>query len=391
LDGHLHNGPVEERYAALIAAGEIEDDPSQRVLVKRLDALAAKLARRASARRPGLARLLPWRAARPEPLRGLYVHGPVGRGKTMLMDLFFEAVPLAQKRRAHFHEFMLDVHERVFAFRSALKRGEIKGEDPIAPLASGIAAEAQLLCFDEFSVTAVADAMNLARLFSRLFAQGVVVVATSNAAPDDLYRDGLNRALFLPFIELLKEKTDVITLGARTDFRLEKLTGAPVYLAPLSDEADRLIDQAWLRLAGGGESEAVLEVKGRRLRVPRAARGSARFSFAQLCEAPLSASDYLKIAHSFHTIFIDHIPQLGAEMRNPAKRFINLIDILYDHRVKLVASAAVPPDQLYRGGRTSESFEFARTASRLVEMQGSEYLGRAHGEPTEPLPLDEQG
>ncbi len=370
------------RYEALAASGVIERDPAQAQVVARLDALATAIA--ANRASPSLlSRLLPpafsWGARRPEPIRGLYIHGPVGRGKTMLMDLFFESVATPAKRRAHFHEFMSEVHERIFAFREALRTGAAKGDDPIAPVARAIATDTRLLCFDEFSVTDIADAMILGRLFTALFSRGVVVVATSNVPPDELYRDGLNRALFLPFVAMLKERTEIVSLEARTDFRLEKLAGGPVYLTPLGDRAASAFEGAWRRVAGGEEGQARLEVKGRSLVVRSAARGAARFTFEELCEAPLGAADYLKIAHAFHTVFVEGIPVLGPEKRNPAKRFINLIDVLYDNGVKLVATAEAPPDLLYTGNRPTESFEFLRTASRLHEMQGSEYLAHGHG------------
>jgi cell division protein ZapE len=320
------------------------------------------------------------REAAQAPIKGLYLHGDVGRGKTMLMDLFFDASPVERKRRAHFHEFMLDVHERVHAWRQARKRGDVKGDDPIEPVAAALTDEAWLLCFDEFHVTDIADAMILGRLFTRLFAQGVVVVATSNVAPDDLYRDGLNRALFVPFIDLLKQHMDVLRLESRTDFRLEKLAGQPVWFAPIDEESEVALDLAWERLTGTFSGERVnLSLKGRTLEVPQAARGVARFTFSQICERPLSAADYLRIAHEYHTLIIDHIPVMRYEQRNAAKRFITLIDTLYDNAVKLVASAAAEPDALYTAREGVEALEFRRTASRLIEMRSESYLALPHG------------
>jgi cell division protein ZapE len=275
---------------------------------------------------------------------------------------------------------MLDVHERVHTWRQQRKAGAVKGDDPIEPVAAALASEAWLLCFDEFHVTDIADAMILGRLFSRLFEHGVVVVATSNVAPDDLYRDGLNRALFLPFIELLKQHMTVMRLEARTDFRLEKLSGRTTWFMPLDEEADAALDLAWERMTGVGHGERVqLHVKGRTLDIPEAARGVARFTFPQLCEQPLGAADYLRMAHEFHTLIIDHIPVMTYETRNAAKRFIILIDTLYDHAVKLVASANAEPDALYRATEGVEALEFKRTASRLIEMQSEGYLALPHG------------
>jgi cell division protein ZapE len=373
------SGTVSERYAALVAAGEIEHDPAQAAVAARLARLNARLAQYRLARKSSS---LGWLFGRreTEPLKGVYVFGDVGRGKTMLMDLFYAASPVVRRRRTHFHEFMLDVHERVHIFRQQLKRGEVTGDDPIAPVAAAIADEAWLLCFDEFHVTDIADAMILGRLFTRLFEHGVVVMATSNVAPEELYRDGLNRALFLPFIALLEEHMDVVRLEARTDFRLEKLSGVPVWYAPRDEAADVALDMAWERLTGMFSGEACeLAMKGRVVQVPQAAKGVARFSFPELCERPLGAADYLRIAREFHTILIDHIPVMGHERRNEAKRFIILIDTLYDQAVKLIASAEAEPDDLYTASEGFEAHEFRRTASRLIEMRSQEYLALPHG------------
>jgi cell division protein ZapE len=313
-------------------------------------------------------------------LKGLYIYGEVGRGKTMLMDLFYEASPVQRRRRAHFHEFMIDVHERVHGLRQKMKIGEFAGEDPIELVAKELAREAWLLCFDEFHVTDIADAMILGRLFTQLFARGVVLVATSNVPPADLYKDGLNRALFVPFIDMLEAHMDVVRLASRTDFRLEKLAGLPVWYVPADEAADAALDDAWRRLArenDGGAQE--LPLKGRTIHVPRAAMGVARFSFHDLCEQPLAAADYLRIAHEYHTIILDHIPVMTFDNRNAAKRFIILIDTLYDMNVKLIASAAAEPDALYRADEGYEAQEFQRTASRLIEMRSEEYLARPHG------------
>jgi cell division protein ZapE len=369
-----------ELYENLLAAKKLERDRAQESLLMRLVAVELRVAAHRSARR---ARPVGWLfggRTQDEPVKGLYVHGDVGRGKTMLMDLFFEASPVVRKRRAHFHEFMADVHERVRVFRQRLKDGEIDGEDAIRLAAGEIAEESWLLCFDEFHVTDIADAMILGRLFARLFELGVVVVATSNVAPSELYKDGLNRALFVPFIAMIERHMEVIELKARTDFRLEKLVGQKVWYVPADDAATAALDEAWRRLVGSSSGmPQELSVKGRRLRVPRAAMGVARFFFHDLCEQPLAAPDYLRIAHEFHTLIIDRIPVMGFDQRNAAKRFIILIDTMYDHAVKLVASAAAEPDALYEASDGYEAAEFKRAASRLIEMRSQSYLALPHG------------
>jgi len=372
------------RYAALVAAGEIERDPAQAEVVARLARLNDRLAIHRLARKSSsLGWLFGNREKAEMELKGLYIWGDVGRGKTMLMDLFFAACPVKRKRRVHFHAFMLDIHDRLRVYRNKLKFGEISAGDPIGLTAEDLSEEARVLCFDEFHVTDIADAMILGRLFTRLFARGVVVVATSNVEPSELYRDGLNRALFLPFIELINERLDVVRLEARTDFRLEKLIDVPVWHVPADDAAAKALDSAWQRLTGGQQAHAVeLNVKGHLLRVPCAAMGAARFSFHDLCEQPLGAVDYLRIAHEFHTIVIDRVPVMDDADRNEAKRFITLIDTLYDAGVKLLASAAAKPAALYLGTNGYEASEFKRTASRLIEMGSTEYLALPHGRRT---------
>jgi cell division protein ZapE len=372
---------ISVQYAARVAAGKIERDDAQLAVVDRLAQLEKALAEHRLARKSSsLGWLFASRAREKETIRGVYIYGEVGRGKTMLMDLFFDASPVLRKRRVHFHEFMADVHERIYAFRQKAKAGEGADEDPIRLAAAAIAQETWLLCFDEFHVTDIADAMILGRLFKRLFELGVVVVATSNVPPSELYKDGLNRALFLPFITMLEEHMDVMRLAARTDFRLEKLAGAPVWYVPADAAAARALDEAWRRLTSGHPGvECDLKVKGRIVRVPCAVMGVARFSFHELCEQPLAGFDYLKIAHEFHTVVLDAIPLMDYDRRNEAKRFIILIDTFYDNAVKLVASAAAEPDELYRAGEGFEAYEFKRTASRLIEMRSAAYLALPHG------------
>ncbi|ACA16621.1 AFG1-family ATPase [Methylobacterium sp. 4-46] len=376
------SGPVAARYEALVAEGAIERDPAQTHLVAHLDALVAELAEAPAPQKLGpLGRLL---GRRPEPAtgpRGLYVWGLVGRGKTMLMDLFHEAAP-GSKRRVHFHAFMADVHERIHQHRQAVKAGRAKGDDPIAPVAEALAEQARLLCFDEFTVTDIADAMILGRLFTALFGQGVVMVATSNVEPDRLYEGGLNRALFLPFIALLKEQVAVVRLDSRTDFRLEKLGGSPVYHVPADEAAATALTRAFRALTGHKQGHpATIAVKGHDVFIPEAAAGVARFTFADLCARPLGASDYLALAQRFHTLIVEAIPVMGLAQRNEAKRFITLVDALYDTRTKLLASAQAEAPDLYRAETGREAFEFERTVSRLIEMRSEEYLALPHGRP----------
>jgi cell division protein ZapE len=372
---------ITAQFAAGVAAGRIESDAAQRDVVDMLAQLEERIVQYRLARKSSsLGWLFGGRESRQEAIKGIYIYGDVGRGKTMLMDLFFEASPVVRKRRAHFHEFMLDVHERVHAFRQKMKLGEHQGEDPIGLAAAQLAQEAWLLCFDEFHVTDIADAMILGRLFTHMFERGVIVVATSNLPPDDLYKDGLNRALFVPFIHLLERHMEVVQLDARIDFRLEKLAGMPVWYVPADAKADAALDDAWRRLTGGQQgSPQVLPFKGRGVHVPRAARGVARFSFHDLCEEPLGAADYLRIAHEYHTVILDHIPTMTFDNRNAAKRFIILVDTFYDMNVKLIASAAAEPDALYAAEQGFEAQEFKRTASRLIEMRSQAYLARPHG------------
>jgi cell division protein ZapE len=310
----------------------------------------------------------------------------------MLMDLFFQVSPVARKRRVHFHAFMADVHARLHAWRQQSRTGAVKGDDPIPPIAEALADQAWLLCFDEFNVTDIADAMILGRLFQALFARGVVVVATSNVEPSRLYEDGLNRSLFLPFIRMIEAHMAVHELNARADFRLEKLRGSPVYFVPPDEKADAALTRAFTALSGrrkGGR--VVLDAAGRELVAAEAANNVARFGFADLCEHPLGPSDYLAIGRAFHTVIIDAIPVMGVEKRNEARRFIWLIDALYDMRVKVIASAQAEPSALYRADQGREVLEFERTASRLMEMRSQDYLALPHGSATSPASGDTGG
>ncbi len=372
---------VATSYAANVAAGRIERDNAQLTIVEKMTRLETRISEyRLAQKSSALGWLFASRERAQLPIKGLYIHGEVGRGKTMLMDLFFESSPVERKRRAHFHEFMLDVHERIYLIRQEMKFGEHGDDDPIRHVAEQLAEEAWLLCFDEFHVTDIADAMILGRLFAQLFERGIVVVATANVPPDELYKDGLNRALFVPFITMLNARMEVVRLAARTDFRLEKLAGQPIWYMPDDARADAALDQAWRRLTGGNHGNARdIPLKGRSIHVPRAFMGVARFSFQDLCEAPLAAADYLRIAREFHTIILDHVPAMTYDNRDAAKRFIILIDTLYDMNVKLIASAATSPGALYRADEGFEAREFKRIASRLIEMGSQSYLARPHG------------
>jgi cell division protein ZapE len=378
---HLREGlqthsSVAQRYRHRVELGEVTGDAAQLAVASALDRLIDNIIVKRPARKSSaLGWLFAKRREAQEPIKGLYIHGGVGRGKTMLMDMYFDLVPVRRKRRVHFNAFMADAHDRIQKHRQERKTGTVKEDDPIPPVARALAEEAWVLCFDEFSVTDIADAMILSRLFSALFREGVVLVATSNVAPDDLYRDGLNRQLFLPFVGLLKRHTQVLTLDTDKDYRLEKFNHLPVYMTPDGLDTARKMDEAWQAACHGlEEAAAEVTVKGRHVAVPRAAGASARFTFADLCERPLAARDYLAITAQYDTIFIDHVPVLPEARRNEAKRFILLIDTLYDRQIRLVMSADVPPQEIYQGKRDTEAFEFQRTASRLMEMQSKDWL-----------------
>ncbi len=350
-----------EEYRARVQQGALEADDAQFTTLQQLSELSNRL----RGWSPGLKSMLYGRSG--PGVKGAYLFGGVGRGKSMIMDMFFDAAPVSRKRRAHFHEFMQEVHAGIAEQRRS------RSGDPIAKVAQTIASEAWLLCFDEVQVTDIGDAMILGRLFEALFGRGVVFVATSNRAPEDLYKNGVNRQLFAPFIDMIRAHTRVIEVNAARDFRLERLEAAGLWHTPLGPSAREAMDQAWSRLiCGDDERGEVLTVQGRSLRAPRTAAGAARFTFDELCGQALGAADYLALTRRYHTLFIDGIPILTPARRNEAKRFVTLIDTLYEARAKLVASADGDPDALYPQG--DGAFEFQRTASRLLEMRSHEYL-----------------
>ena len=379
-------GPL-HAYRARVAAGVLRPDPAQELAAETLQDLWRRLrgydpplpGAAPAAERPSglLSRLFRRRpageAAAPDGPGGLYLVGEVGRGKSMLMDLFFACAEVRRKRRIHFHQFMQQCHQRIHAWRKA-NPGEA---DPIPPLADSIVAEAALLCFDEFQVHDITDAMILGRLFEALFARGVVVVATSNTLPDDLFKGRPGRDAFLPFIALIKRNLDVLVLEAARDYRRDRIRGMPTWHSPLGARAEQALDRAFQDLTGEARGKpARLAVLGRWLEVPEAARGVARADFETLCGRPLGPADYLALATHFHTLVLDAVPRLGPENFDMARRFITLVDALYEHRCKLVASAETTPDLLYERGENAAMF--GRTASRLMEMQSQDYLSLPH-------------
>ena len=361
-------------YEVLVADGELRPDADQKAAAVRLDTLEAEL--ETSRETPGLLKRLFGGAEETSPTRGIYMWGEVGRGKSMLMDLFFAEADLERKRRVHFAAFMLEVH-------AAMKSAREDARDAMTAVIEQVAGEARLLCFDEMQVTNVVDAMILSRLFTALFDAGVTVVATSNRPPEDLYKDGLNRQLFLPFIDLLNARLDVVSLNGPTDYRLERLGGMQTYYVPNGAEATAALSEAFFRLTDypPEDREHVpsldLAVGGRTLRVPKALKGVAVFSFKKLCGEARGSADYIAIAQRFHTVILVGVPVMGADMRNEANRFVQLVDALYNHSVKLLMAADAEPDGLYPSG--DGSFEFKRTVSRLMEMQSQDYLERGHG------------
>jgi cell division protein ZapE len=370
-------GTTEARYRAAVTAGELIPDPAQEAAVRRLGELARALRDYRPAGGTARGRRTGWRgrfgrgAATPSVPRGLYLHGTVGRGKSMLMDLFFAVAPVGRKRRTHFLAFMSQVHARIHARRAE------KG-DPIAPVAAEIAAEATLLCFDEFDVTDIADAMILGRLFAALFAAGTVVVATSNRAPDDLYEGGLQRDRFLPFIAILKERMEVMAVDGGRDYRLARFAGRETYFIAPGGGGHRALEAAFADLTGGADGKpSELSVLGHVVSIPRTAKGVAWFGFDELCARPLGPPDYLALCRAFHTFVIEGIPVMGRQLRNEAKRFTLFIDTLYEAHGNLVVSAAAPPEALYPDG--DGSFEFRRTVSRLHEMQSAQYIAARRG------------
>lgn len=364
-------GPVSKALEALVERGALDADPRQSTAAAALDRVLGDLGGGAASRS------LLGRLTAPRPVRGVYMVGAVGRGKTMLMDLMFAEADIPAKRRVHFHEFMDEMHEAIAAFRAS-PRGKSDNADPVEAVTRPILKQVRLLCLDEFQVTDITNAMLLGRLFGKLWDGGVTLVATSNVLPDDLYENGLNRNLVLPFIERLKAEVEVIALDGPTDYRRQKFAGEDVYQFGSGTEADAAMDRLWARLTGGvPDRPGEIRSLGRTIRVPRTAMGAARFDFADLCEAPLGARDYLRLAHAYEALMIDHVPVFDRSNGNAEKRFILLVDTLYDRGVKLSASFAAPLDELDQDGRMAG--EFARCVSRLIEMQSEGYLEAARG------------
>ncbi|HVK42393.1 MAG TPA: cell division protein ZapE [Phenylobacterium sp.] len=364
--------PLQAAYDARLAQGDIRPDPAQAAALAALVRLEQDLV---AAEPSGFAAFF----KKPEAQRGVYLVGPVGRGKSMLMDLFFATAPVEKKRRVHFHVFMGEIHRLIDAWRKGdaaarkARFGQAKGDDPIPPLADVVAGEARLLCFDEFQVTDIADAMILGRLFEALFARGVTLVATSNRIPDQLYKDGINRQLFMPFILLLESRVEVVSVAGPHDYRLDRLRAAGTWFAPNDPDNQRSFEALWRDMLNGEEELGeTLEVLGRKVHLPHAAGGMLRATFASLCSVALGPNDYVAIAERFHTVFLQDMPKLTANRREEARRFVILIDALYEAHVRLIVLAEAEPAALYPQG--DGAFEFERTASRLQEMRSADWL-----------------
>lgn len=370
----MAKGPV-HTFRSLVATGELNDDSAQRFAVEKLQLLHSRLLGY-NASKPAIAGFgfFGWGRERitQSEVKGLYLYGGVGRGKSMLMDLFYYTAEVEKKRRVHFHEFMQEVHDGIHEARKKYEK------DPIDPVAKAIAGEAHLLCFDEMQIVDITDAMIVGRLFEKLFARGVVIVATSNRHPDELYKDGLNRHLFLPFIEMIKDRLEVYHLASEMDHRLNGQKAPELYHTPLDDISIREMDKAWDTMTDGKGVPLTLVVKGRDVVIPSYFDGAGRFTFAELCETPLGAVDYLAIAKKVDVLLLDDIPKMSKEKGNEAKRFILLIDTLYEAKVRLICSAATVPDRLYQEGRGA--WQFKRTTSRLEEMQTADW-GRIQESP----------
>ena len=373
-----HSPNVSDRISSAISSGSLTRDSGQSRAVSVLDDLSRTLSeQRANSKRGALGWLFAESSASRVGAKGVYLWGGVGRGKTMLMDMFYDVVDIEPRRRIHFHAFMQDVHSRIHCWRQEHTREDAQGVDPIPAVADSLSSESVLLCFDEFSVTDVADAMILSRLFTGLFERGVTIVATSNISPDDLYKDGLNRPWFLPFIELVKDRMTVIEVGSGRDHRLTKFVSSEVYMTG-SDRQSRF-DDLWLHLTRDLITESVeIEVSGRRLVFDMSCGGLLRATFDELCNSPLGAGDYLALSSRYHSLFLGGVPVMSLSERNAAKRFVILIDTWYDSRRTLVIEAAAEPDGLYTATSGTESFEFGRTISRLQEMRDSKWHKSVH-------------
>ena len=367
---------MQDEYTALVMCGKMREDGAQKNALQKLELLRILIEKNLAGRKKLLQKIIPI-SKKSHGIRGVYLYGEVGRGKSMLMDLFFTLLAIEQKKRIHFHAFMLDIHAKLHERRTQNHNNNSKS-DPIHDIARNISLQTKVLCFDELQVSDITDAMILGRLFTELFKNGVIIVATSNRHPDELYKDGLQRELFLPFIAMIKEKLEVHSLAAKEDYRLVHLKSLEsVYYFPLDNNAAKFMQKAFARLTGDAHPEPVtLNVNGRKLIMPKSCGDILWTNFSELCQKPLGAADYIEIAREFGTVLLEGIPQMGRESRNEAKRFVTLIDTLYEHKVKLIITAATSANLLYVAGEGS--FEFARTVSRLAEMQSEQYLLSAH-------------